>query len=246
MIDLKKCEKTLREYQAFEEKYWSTAFRTERAQLSTLIAAYSVFDKYHLSKIITTESPQYNIFSILNVRHYEEKLHTPFLVNLLNPKGSHGQGALFLDLFFELVLKLEYRYNLIKNFKIEEERLTEHGRIDILITFLNDNNRVGIVIENKIYAEDQYMQLKRYYKFLKNQFKGVENRKLYYLTPRKVSPTNHSIPEKLKQELKDDGVLHNLGYHKDIRPWLDNSLSKIKSPKVKFTIMQYLKTIRTL
>ncbi|MFK7948064.1 MAG: PD-(D/E)XK nuclease family protein [Saprospiraceae bacterium] len=246
MIDTAKYETLLADYQVFETEYWSAAFTEEKEKLLPLLGSYQVFDKYVLSEIVKTESPQYNIFKVLNVRHYEEKLHTPFLVNLLNPKGSHGQGALFLDLFFELVLKLEYRYKTITTFNIKEERKIDSGRIDILMTFHNGKNWVGIVIENKIYAKDQYRQLKKYHDYLESRFRKVENRKLYYLTPRKINPTTHSISEKDAKELRDNGVLHNLGYHADIYPWLKQSLSKIQSPKIRFTIEQYLKTITTL
>lgn len=248
MMDVAKYQDFLKEYKAFETEYWSDAFKTEKEKLLPLLAGYKVFDKYVLSEIVITESPQYNIFSILNVRHYEEKLHTPFLVNLLNPKGSHGQGALFLDLFFELVLKLKYRYDNIQSFRIKEEHNTKgKGRIDIIMTFYNGSERMAIVIENKIYGEDQPKQLERYYEYLVSQGLNDETGKLYYLTPKKEPPKkNVSISFDLEEDLRERCVLHNIGYHKEIRPWLQYSLSKIKSPKVKFTIEQYLKIIQTL
>lgn len=245
MIEIEKYETFFAEYQAFEAKHWVDRFKAEKKEVLNLAVGFRNLEQ-RLNKIVLEESPQYNIFSILNVRHYETKLHTPFLVNLLNPKGSHGQGSLFLDLFFEKVLRLDYRFENIKNFSIKEEHRTADGRIDIMMYFHDGKNWIGIVIENKIYAEDQKNQLKRYHDFLKNQFKSVKNRKLYYLTPRKVPPTTHSISEEDAEELRKQRVLHHIGYHQDIRPWLEKSLSNIQSPIVKYTIEQYLKIIITL
>jgi hypothetical protein len=47
----------------------------------------------------------YNLFHILKIRHYESRVHTPFLVNLLSPKGSHAQGDLFYRVFLEQVFR---------------------------------------------------------------------------------------------------------------------------------------------
>ena len=41
----------------------------------------------------------FNIFEVLNLAHYEEKLHTPFITELLNPQGSHGLKDSFLRAF---------------------------------------------------------------------------------------------------------------------------------------------------
>src|SRR5207245_8329103 len=38
---------------------------------------------------------EFNIFRIFKVDHLEAKLHTPFLRNLFDSNGTHGQGTLF-------------------------------------------------------------------------------------------------------------------------------------------------------
>ena len=95
----------------------------------------------------------------------EVRLHSKFLAELLNPKGSHGQGSKFLDLFIQ-------QFD-IKNVDSETSKVsveesignktpTTGGRIDILI---EDTNKHTIIIENKIYASDQENQLLRYYNY---------------------------------------------------------------------------------
>lgn len=45
---------------------------------------------------------KFNIFNILNLSQDETKLHTPFIAELLNPKGSHGMKDAFLREFIEI------------------------------------------------------------------------------------------------------------------------------------------------
>ena len=47
----------------------------------------------------------FNIFNILDVSSKEVKLHSNFLAEMLNPKGSHMQGDTFLKLFLKGIEK---------------------------------------------------------------------------------------------------------------------------------------------
>ena len=111
----------------------------------------------------------FNIFSILNIETDEVKTHSAFLAELLNPKGSHGQGNIFIDEFVKNILHIN---NLdTKNAEVTVEysigQITEDykqgGRIDILIRFHKPD--FLILIENKIDAGDQPYQLFRYNSF---------------------------------------------------------------------------------
>lgn len=44
---------------------------------------------------------KFNIFNILNLSQDKTKLHTPFIAELLNPKGSHGMNDAFLREYIE-------------------------------------------------------------------------------------------------------------------------------------------------
>src|SRR5688500_2185160 len=48
------------------------------------------------------DSPRFNVFRILRLAHKEVQSHTPFLSELLNPHGTHGQGCLFLEAFLNV------------------------------------------------------------------------------------------------------------------------------------------------
>lgn len=44
---------------------------------------------------------EFNIFRILKLESSEVRMHSAFLAELLNPKGSHGQKDTFLKLFID-------------------------------------------------------------------------------------------------------------------------------------------------
>jgi hypothetical protein len=46
-------------------------------------------------------APRFNIFRALRIERRETKLHSRFLAELLDPRGSHNQGVLFLSGFLE-------------------------------------------------------------------------------------------------------------------------------------------------
>ena len=121
---------------------------------------------------------RFNLFQILGVDHYENT-HSAILAELLNPHGSHGLKTCFLQSFNESIKLNEY----IQDFDfgsviVQTEVQVENGRIDILI---EDNRKHALIIENKIYAGDQWEQLQRYNEFAIRKY-GTENYKIAYLT----------------------------------------------------------------
>ena len=89
---------------------------------------------------------EFNIFSILDLESDEVNLHSRFLFELLNPRGSHSQGNYFLDKFLRLK-QIDISNFELKNIYVKRE----YRNSDILIT----NQGHAIIVENKIYAEDQ-------------------------------------------------------------------------------------------
>src|SRR5580692_3482102 len=90
----------------------------------------------HTEALARATGEQFNIFKILGIGHYEVATHSPMLGNLLNPKGSHGQGDVFLRLFVNSMgianfdsasahLELEYHIGTVTD--------KSGGRIDIVI-----------------------------------------------------------------------------------------------------------------
>jgi len=118
----------------------------------------SLLDK--ISCINEKSGEKFNIFEILDTR--DESSHSKILTMLLDPKGPHGKGYLFLKLFFENFLP-NVIINDFSSCKVYREHyIGDLGRIDIYI----DCQNFGVVIENKINdADDQYAQLKNMMNF---------------------------------------------------------------------------------
>lgn len=194
----------------------------------------------------------FNIFNDLGFMSDEVHLHSMFLANLLNPKGSHGQRGKFLEAFLKMLQKsfpaisadsLELD-TAIASVEVEKyigrQTDSEGGRIDIYLT----DSKHSIIIENKIYAGDQHHQMLRYWNYGMSQ-KGNDTEKsfvLIYLTLDGCSPSKDSLGEDLKE---NDIVC--LSYKNDIRGWLDRCVElSSRTPLVRETINQYISTIDIL
>ena len=194
----------------------------------------------------------FNIFNDLGFMSDEVHLHSMFLANLLNPKGSHGQRGKFLEAFLKMLQKsfpaisadsLELD-TAIASVEVEKyigrQTDSEGGRIDIYLT----DGKHSIIIENKIYAGDQHHQMLRYWNYGMSQ-KGDDTEKsfvLIYLTLDGYSPSKDSLGEDLKE---NDIVC--LSYKSDIRGWLDRCVELAsRTPLVRETINQYISTIDIL
>ncbi len=194
----------------------------------------------------------FNIFNDLGFMSDEVHLHSMFLANLLNPKGSHGQREKFLEAFLKMLQKsfpaisadsLELD-TAIASVEVEKyigrQTDSEGGRIDIYLT----DGKHSIIIENKIYAGDQHHQMLRYWNYGMSQ-KGNDTEKsfvLIYLTLDGCSPSKDSLGEDLKE---NDIVC--LSYKSDIRGWLDRCVELAsRTPLVRETINQYISTIDIL
>ncbi len=196
-----------------------------------------IHDKYE--KLSNLTGDKFNIFKLLGVLTKEVSLHSKFISELLNPKGTHCQEATFLNLFLKR-FGLEGKFDL-KNTKVLTEfylgRISSNysrgGFVDILI---RDESR-AILIENKIYAKDQMMQLARYYNYAKGNYKDV---KIFYLTldgdnPSDASKGEYSIP------------VEYISYRTDILGWMEECKEKaVNHPLLRETISQYIGGIKML
>ena len=180
----------------------------------------------------------FNVFNTIGLRTEEVRLHSAFIAELLNPNGSHGLSNLFLKAFLKRIgVSCDYVQRAkekLKERSIGTITKTEGGRIDIII---EDGNH-ALIIENKIFAEDQENQLLRYYNYGKKQFpNGFE---LVYLTlygdePDKESLGHKNIPFK------------QISYKKEIVEWLDECVDiASEKPLAMAVIIQYRELIKQI
>jgi hypothetical protein len=204
-----------------------------------LLEQVSVISKKY-KDIAKITGENFNIFQILNLSTLEVSLHSKLIAELLNPNGSHEQGILFLKLFIDecgltdFLLDAELEQT---NVAIEvgvgkiDENYESGGRIDIVLKF---NNGKIILIENKIYAEDQYNQLVRYKQ-------AYPNAKIVYLN---LWGDNEEI-EEVGGLNKSDFIW--ISYKDNVTSWLTKSLKEIyNKPNIVYILEHYLKTVKTI
>jgi len=172
-----------------------------------------------------------HLFNPLATIPIGEIIHSRLLGDLLDPKGSHGQGQLFLDAFLESIS--------VPNPTDGDWMISiEDGRVDICIWRLSPASVV--IIENKSnWAVDQQHQLYRYwYENIQkihptldySQPEVKQSFQLLYLPPTAgKQPDQHSLqrPEyldytELPKTLREVGVtVKILPYRDHIAAWLN-------------------------
>ena len=162
--------------------------------------------------------------------HISEPQHSCILGDLLNPRGSHRQGSIFLWLFFE-TLGIQYSKKDFWTVSVEKERF------DIRIA-TKSYNKI-IIIENKSnWAEDQPNQLYRYWYFgiylTQKKFKKEDcwSKILYFSpsdfkTPREQTFSrpkdfDKKLPEKVPTEISV------IFFDIEIEKWLSKCMEFVK------------------
>lgn len=186
----------------------------------------------------------YNIFLTLRKDSDEVNLHSRFIHSLLDPSSNHNQGTIFLDLFMQSCYLDEFKID-INNTKVTRE---DHN-IDILIS--DEVNSKYIIIENKIYAEDQSTQIQRYINDIYKQDKKADIYVLY-LTLYGKKPSDASLGKfKLdgnylknsKQQVK----FKSISYKNDILKWLNECRVEMQNLlKFDLIISQYIDVVKKL
>jgi hypothetical protein len=177
----------------------------------------------------------FNIFTVLRQEDDEVNLHSKFIVELLSNIPHYSEK--YRKLFFENI-GIEDEY-----FQGDIQVLREHRNIDIL---LRDEDKI-IIIENKIYAEDQGEQLSRYYKLMKNRSNEI---KIFYLTLDGRDPSDQSLGDILCSESDhEEGKVQviNLSYKENISSWLEECIKESATvPIIRETLVQYLEVVNRL
>lgn len=185
------------------------------------------------NEILNATGGRFNMFRICGVNHYENT-HSAIIAELLNPRGTHSLKSELLEAFLSLIDKdfVPTDFNPSNATVYTEYTTTDKGRIDILI---KDTNKNALIIENKIYAADQYEQLKRYEQFAKKEFKAYQ---IYYLT---LWGNEASLQS-------GEGVNYlTISYADTIIRWLDKCIAlAARLPLVRETLIQYSNHLKIL
>ena len=175
----------------------------------------------------TTDPERFNVFSVLRAESDEVNLHSRFLAALLSCRNSRDTSLLNLDDFLRTVADID-------DFPIDEAKVErERYKIDILVH--NVSAKQAVIIENKIGAPDQPMQLERYAKRIVDA--GYSKPQILYLT---LSGRNASSDSA-------GGYSAVPISYKDIVPWLERCQQRAyKDPALRESIAQYVHLVRKL
>jgi hypothetical protein len=202
-------------------------------QVSEIVKKY---DELYLKKGL-----RYNIFKIARI-HGKELIICRVIADLLNPKGSHYKGGVYLEIFWNLVGPLfEGKAGQGRPPRLDPEKarvFTEYpadgGRIDIAI----EDGRVFIPLEVKIRARNRKNQVACY-----AAFSRLKNGKDCYV------PVLYLTPEgrKPKDTKEEDYICLSFGKH--ILEWLKRCLARPETedaPPVREIIKQLAEAVKSL
>lgn len=169
-------------------------------------------------------APDFNLVDYL--RNNEVAL-SRYLGLLLDTKGVHGQGELFLR---GLLQRLgQPGFEPLDLLRVELEQRTHSGRfLDIYLEF-----RGGVIgIENKPWAADQDKQLEDYARFLQMSARGGQWLLVYACN---WDPSEASLSEDQRKALEQTGNFLRLDFLQ-IAEWLDDSACHTRAPKVRLFV----------
>ena len=122
-----------------------------------------------------------------------------------------------------------------KNIHVYAEKPVDYGRIDIYI----EGDKGIVAIENKIYAGDGGIQLKRYRDSLENKNKPY---KLLYLTL-----DGHEASKQSEGGLEAEKDYVTISYRNHIIKWAENCHKEVAQyPTIRETIAQYIRLVKKL
>lgn len=136
-------------------------------------------------------------FNVLDYLRTDELGLSKIIADLLDPSATHGQGTLFLELFFSVFseyvdfgkcLALDPSHISV----VVEKEITQQRRIDVYVQIVNKNSAYALAIENKPFAGDQPGQVHDYLRYLQERI--GKHFSLIYLSPQGEGPTEESVP----------------------------------------------------
>ncbi|MBP5336790.1 MAG: PD-(D/E)XK nuclease family protein [Bacteroidales bacterium] len=176
---------------------------------------------------------EFNVFRLCKVDHYEN-LHSAILSELLNPTGSHGQEDLFLRLFLKTIDEPLSQVFHTNKALVATEYAIENGRLDI---FIDDMTGNAIIIENKLYADDQDAQLMRYAEYANNK-SSLKQFLILYLTL-----DGHEAKDKSANGVKYTPI----SYQSTVLKWIEDCIREVyDKPFLRETLIQYELHIKQL
>lgn len=182
----------------------------------------------------------YNLFTLSTYNSHLENFHSDILASLLSPAGLHGEGSVFLELFFQYLNKYYNTAINIPEYK-DVEVVREKGKLDIWIR--DRHSQHSIIIENKMNdAGDMEEQIRRYYDFAIGNKYYVDAIIYLSLDGLKKAPL---FNEEITKLVRNVGAFTNQPEDL-VSGWLEPCRQASKGESSRSLIFQYIKQIKHL
>lgn len=171
-------------------------------------------------------------FNVLDYIRTSELGLSKVIADLLNPKATHDQGVLFLEVLLQLLRESSERDGrplcitggqrddwqidpktvvVLRERSIDDDLLDISGRLDISVEFRNAvGEKQCLAIENKPYAGDGDGQVEKYLGFLDKEY--PENHSLLYVSPHGELPSGRSLCPERRRMAHDKGQFAVMAY----------------------------------
>jgi len=170
-------------------------------------------------KIDYETGKRFNIFEIVDINTDERKV-CRVLRELLDPKGRHGQGSIYLEIFLKNCLRLDFSKTAILAAEVGYEDGANGRSIDITIRI----DYYFIPMEVKINAADGENQCYDYFMYAKKLNINTDREtKVVYLTKYGEFPSEKSVERSVKEKLRETDVIC-ISWGKNIINWLEKCL----------------------
>lgn len=186
----------------------------------------------------------FNVFDLIDP---DENRLSDVLAGLLDPKGNHGQGDLFLRLLFERLglgsdAKLRTKDATVRREAPMHGTRKDHRRMDVFV-----EAGVLLAIENKVDSPEQQDQVSDYLVDLERRCpcppgQPIQNT-LIYLTPDRRSPA--SLNDSELENHQKSGRLHRWSYQDDLRSWLKDCRRDCEAQKIRDFLSDFIEYIES-
>jgi hypothetical protein len=239
--EIPKLERFLKEYRSFTEERTDLRLDEFKAHFEHVRGALQIIKALGV-QIERQYATQYNLFDLLGLKSDEVGAHTPFLADLLDPEGRHGQEHLFLEAFLRHCQGKEDFSDFPKpsgevrsaQWFVSKQLPTYFGNLDLVV----EAPALGqlLVIENKIYGSEQPRQLRRYADWLERlDSYPPQGKALIYLTPDGRESQTH-----------EGAIYYRLSYRRDVVEWLESAMAGVEAARVREAVLQYIEIVRNL
>ena len=170
-----------------------------------------IYNKY---KLLDKMKSDFNIFSQLLNPYDEVNLHSKLIYSILNDCKFKKEFVLSFLKTTDIISADDVSPNDFKIIDVEREKIFSNGRLDLFISCKVKDKNYVIIIENKIFARDQYEQIDRYIEFANNYQADIK--KIFYLTLLGNAPSEDSASNLDQVNL--------ISYDNEILTWIENCI----------------------